>query len=101
MKRKENQLFNIRVQKILDLEEGTSNTVIRSNWKSIAEELDKIGITIETDAYSKILEGQKDAIITIFTRLERYSQIIAGKTFLEFNNLEEEDVEQVASVYDF
>ena len=87
MKRKENQLFNIKVNQIMNLKPGLSNTVIRSNWKSIAEELDKIGINIETEAHSKILEGQKDAIVTIFLRLERYSKIIAGSQFLNYENL--------------
>ena len=52
MKHKENQLFNIKVEHLINLEQGLSNTVIRSNWKTIAEELDKIGINIETEAYS-------------------------------------------------
>ena len=87
MKRKENQLFNIKVNQIIKLQHGLSNTVIRSNWKSIAEELDKIGINIATEDYSKILEGHKDSIITIFLRLERYSKILAGSQFLNYENL--------------
>ena len=38
--------------------------------------------------------------MTVFKRLERYSTIIAGKKFIEYQELQAEDLDQAVSVYE-
>ena len=67
----------------------------RENWNTIAEELDKVGINIDDEVISEIVEGQQDPIDKTFMRIERYMKIIAGADFLKFDNLIPEDLENV------
>ena len=59
-----------------------------SNWDTVAEELDKVGLIIEDDALSDIKDAKQVAIDRLFTRIERYSTIIAGPDFLKFENVD-------------
>ena len=55
-----------------------NSQIIRDNWTIITDELDKIGISFEPEQLERIKQGSKDDILIIFTRIERYSKILAG-----------------------
>ena len=63
-----------------------------SNWDIIAEELDKIGINIEDDNLNEIKDAKQASIDRLFTRIERYSTIIAGPDFLKFESVDARDL---------
>lgn len=56
---------------------------IEKNWTLLAEQLDKVGITLDTDTREQISEGNQDDIDRVFLRIERYMKIIAGSNFFE------------------
>ena len=64
------------------------------NWNTIAWELDKIGINIEDEALADIKDSKQAPIDRLFMRIERYSKIIAGSDFLDFENLEAADLDE-------
>ena len=55
-----------------------NSQIIRDNWTIITDELDRIGISFEPEQLERIKQGNKDDILIIFTRIERYSKILAG-----------------------
>ena len=87
MRRKENQILNIKVANINTLIESMSSQSIRDNWTTITDELDRIGISFESEQLERIKKGNCDDIKIIFTRIERYSKILAGSQFLEFKEV--------------
>ena len=76
------------MDKINGLNQGMQKDLRKANWKTIAEELDKIGITIEDETIDEIVEGIQAPIDRIFMRIERYVKILAGAEFLEFKDLQ-------------
>ena len=56
-----------------------------TNWDTIADELDQIGINIEEGTLSEIKQAKQQPIDRLFKRIERYSKIIAGPDFLKFD----------------
>ena len=64
----------------------------RENWNAIAEELDKVGINIDDEVITEIVEGHQEPIDKTFMRIERYMKIIAGADFLKFDDLIPEDL---------
>ena len=76
-----------------------SSQSIRDNWTTITDELDRIGISFESEQLEKIKKGNSDEIKIIFTRIERYSKILAGSQFLEFKEVLEEDFDPDPTVY--
>jgi len=44
----------------------------------------KVGISIEDDNLDKLVKGDRQAIMTIFMRIERFITKIAGKKIFEF-----------------
>ena len=60
---------------------------VRDNWTILTDELDRIGISFEPEQLERIKTGSVDDIVIIFTRIERYSKILAGAQFLEFNEV--------------
>ena len=64
------------------------------NWNVVAWELDKIGINIEDDVLTRIKAAQQTPIDKLFSRIERYLTIIAGKEFLKLENVEAEDLQE-------
>ena len=67
----------------------------KENWNTIAEELDKVGINIDDEVISEMVDGQQEPIDKIFMRIERYMKIIAGAEFLKFDNLLPEDLQNI------
>ena len=99
MRRKENQILNIKVANINTLIESISSQSIRDNWTTITDELDRIGISFESEQLERIKKGNCDDIKIIFTRIERYSKILAGSQFLEFKEVLEKDFDPDPTVY--
>ena len=54
MKRKANQILNVRVDQIKTLKQGMEDETLISNWNTISEELDKIGISIDEETLVNI-----------------------------------------------
>ena len=81
------------MDKINGMNQGMHVDLRRENWKTIAEELDKVGITIEEESINEIVEGIQAPIDRIFMRIERYVKILASAEFLEFKELKPEDLE--------
>ena len=87
MKKRENQILNIKIAQIKSLTGGLTAEVRKQNWQLIEEELDKIGINIGEENLLKIRQGVQAPIDKLFERIERYSKIIAGPQFLNFEGL--------------
>ena len=65
-----------------------------TNWDIIAEELDKIGIGIDDDVLDEIRNAKQAPIDKMFSRIERFSTIIAGHDFLKFETVKAEDLDE-------
>ena len=76
-----------------------NSQIIRDNWTIITDELDRIGISFEPEQLERIKQGNKDDILIIFTRIERYSKILAGSQFLEFSEVLDQDFDPDPTVY--
>ena len=99
MRRRENQILNIKVANINQLAESMNTQIIRDNWTIITDELDRIGISFESEQLERIKQGNKDDILIVFTRIERYSKILAGAQFLEFSEVLDQDFDPDPTVY--
>jgi hypothetical protein len=55
----------------------------------------KIGINIDEESQTAIVEGKSEPIDKIFMRIERYMKIIAGADFLKFENINPEDIQDL------
>ena len=99
MRRRENQILNIKVANINQLAESMNTQIIRDNWTIITDELDRIGISFESEQLERIKQGNKDDILIIFTRIERYTKILAGAQFLEFSEVLDQDFDPDPTVY--
>ena len=89
----------MRVSNINQLVESMHSQSIRDNWTTLTDELDRIGISFEPEQLERIKTGSVDDIIIIFTRLERYSKILAGAQFLEFKEVLQQDCDPDPTVY--
>ena len=76
-----------------------NSQIIRDNWTIITDELDRIGISFEPEQLERIKQGNKDDILIIFTRIERYSKILAGAQFLQFSDVLDQDFDPDPTVY--
>ena len=57
--------------------------------------MQKIGINIDEESQTAIVEGKSEPIDKIFMRIERYMKIIAGADFLKFENIKPEDIQDL------
>ena len=94
MKKRENQIFHIKPAQIKNLQSGLTSDIRRANWQIIEEELDTVGINIGEENLEKIRGGTQAPIDKIIERIERYSRIIAGDEFLNFEDLQERDLNE-------
>ena len=65
-----------------------------TNWNTLADELDNIGISIDDSVLADIKDGNQAHIDRLFTRIERFSTIIAGPDFLKFETVKAEDLDE-------
>jgi hypothetical protein len=61
------------------------------NWNLIIDELDSIGIQVESDSKAIIIAGDQESIEGIYYRLEKYMQRIADEDILSFKSFKKVD----------
>lgn len=62
------------------------------NWNYLCNELEKIGIIVESDVKSLYVAGDSEEVGKLFSRIERYMKRISGDPeVLNFTDLRRDD----------